>query len=59
MKNPLGIHALVWSGHWQKSDIDYAIGNSSKLGFDLIEIPLLNPYKFDLLRFLPYLKLYI
>ena len=47
MKNPLGIHALVWSGHWQRSDIDYAIGNSSKLGFDLIEIPLLNPYKFD------------
>ena len=47
MKNPLGIHALVWSGHWQRSDIDFAIGNSSKLGFDLIEIPLLNPYKFD------------
>ena len=36
MKNPLGIHALVWSGHWQRIDIDYAISNSSKLGFDLI-----------------------
>ena len=47
MKNPLGIHALVWSGHWQRSDIDFAIGKSSKIGFDLIEIPLLNPYKFD------------
>jgi len=47
MKNPLGIHALVWSGHWQRRNIDFAIGNSSKLGFDLIEIPLLNPYKFD------------
>jgi len=47
MKNPLGIHALVWSGHWQRRNIDFAIGSSSKLGFDLIEIPLLNPYKFD------------
>ena len=47
MKNPLGIHALVWTGSWQRKDIDFAIGNSSKLGFDIIEIPLLNPYNFD------------
>jgi len=47
MKNPLGIHALVWSGHWRRNDIDFAISNSSRLGFDLIEIPILNPYKFD------------
>ena len=47
MKNPLGIHALVWSGYWKRDDIDFAIGKSSKLGFDIIEIPLLNPYSFD------------
>ena len=47
MRNPLGIHALVWSGYWKRHDIDFAIGNSSKLGFDIIEIPLLNPYSFD------------
>ena len=47
MKNPLGIHALVWSGYWEKNDIDFAISKSSKLGFDIIEIPLLNPYEFD------------
>ena len=47
MKNLLGIHALVWSGYWKKNDIDFAIGKSSKLGFDIIEIPLLNPYTFD------------
>ena len=42
MRNPLGIHALVWSGYWKRNDIDFAIGKSSKLGFDIIEIPLLN-----------------
>ena len=47
MKNPLGIHALVWTGTWELKDIDFAIGSSSKLGFDIIEIPLLNPYNFD------------
>ena len=47
MKNLLGIHALVWSGYWKRNDIDFAIGKSSKLGFDIIEIPLLNPYTFD------------
>ena len=47
MKNPLGIHALVWTGTWESKDIDFAIGSSSKLGFDIIEIPLLNPYNFD------------
>ena len=44
MKNPLGIHALVWTGTWERKDIDFAIGSSSKLGFYIIEIPLLNPY---------------
>tara|TARA_B100000700_G_scaffold325178_1_gene433240 strand:+ start:254 stop:1102 length:849 start_codon:yes stop_codon:yes gene_type:complete len=47
MKNLLGIHALVWSGYWKRNDIDFAIGKSSELGFDIIEIPLLNPYSFD------------
>ena len=47
MKNPLGIHALVWAGFWEGKDIDFAIGSSAKLGFDVIEIPLLNPYKFN------------
>ena len=47
MKNPLGIHALVWAGSWNHNDIDFAVGRSSKLGFDIIEIPLLNPYHFD------------
>ena len=47
MKNPLGIHALVWTGSWERKDIDFAISSSSKLGFDIIEIPLLNPYNFN------------
>ena len=47
MKNPLGIHALVWTGSWRHKDIDFAVGSSSKFGFDIIEIPLLNPYNFD------------
>ena len=47
MKNHLGIHALVWTGSWGSKDIDFAIGSSAKLGFNVIEIPLLNPYKFN------------
>jgi len=47
MNNPLGIHALVWTGAWRHKDIDFAVGSSSQLGFDIIEIPLLNPYNFD------------
>jgi D-psicose/D-tagatose/L-ribulose 3-epimerase len=42
----LGVHALVWVGSWSESDCTTAIRSSTELGYDFIEIPLLNPYGF-------------
>lgn len=47
MKNPLGIHALVWAGSWNSEHREKAIALSAKYGYDLIEIPLLEPREID------------
>lgn len=47
MKNPLGIHALVWAGSWSEADRHKAIAGAAACGYDLIEIPLLNPSTVD------------
>lgn len=44
--NKLGVHALVWVGGWSEADCTKAIGSTAELGYDYIEIPLLNPYGF-------------
>ncbi|MFO1035796.1 MAG: sugar phosphate isomerase/epimerase family protein [Geminicoccaceae bacterium] len=44
--NKLGVHALVWVGGWSEADATKAISSSAELGYDYIEIPLLNPYGF-------------
>jgi D-psicose/D-tagatose/L-ribulose 3-epimerase len=45
--NPIGIHALVWTGGWTEPECRYAVGRTKEAGFDLIEIPLLDPDGFD------------
>jgi D-psicose/D-tagatose/L-ribulose 3-epimerase len=45
--NPLGVHALVWAGDWSESSARHAISKSAEVGFDLIEIPILEPETFD------------
>ncbi len=45
--NKLGIHALVWTGGWSEAESERAIAATAELGFDLIEIPLLDPAKVD------------
>lgn len=45
--NPLGLHALVWVGDWTPSSAKHAIASTADLGFDLIEIPLLDPTSVD------------
>lgn len=45
--NPLGLHALVWVGDWTPTSAELAIASTAKLGFDLIEIPLLDPAAVD------------
>ncbi|QWT24436.1 sugar phosphate isomerase/epimerase [Subtercola sp. PAMC28395] len=37
--NPIGIHAGLWVGDWSPASATYAISESAKAGFDLIEIP--------------------
>ena len=58
MKNSIGIHALVWSGTWNVTDIENSIKLSKNLGYDLIEIPLLDPFNFDIKNTKKYLDRY-
>ena len=44
---PLGLHALVWVGDWTAQSAKHAISSTAALGFDLIEIPLLDPSSID------------
>ncbi|HTO81589.1 MAG TPA: sugar phosphate isomerase/epimerase [Methylomirabilota bacterium] len=45
--NLLGVHALVFAGSWSKRDRERAVGGAARLGYDLIEIPLLDPKSVD------------
>ena len=43
----LGAHAFVWIGEWTTETGNRAIREAGKEGFDLLEIPLLEPQSFD------------
>ena len=45
--NPLGIHALVWVDGWSEAECARALALTKETGFDLIEIPLLDPGTVD------------
>jgi D-psicose/D-tagatose/L-ribulose 3-epimerase len=45
--NPLGVHALVWVGDWSEPSARFAIESTRETGFDLIEVPLLDPSTVD------------
>ena len=45
--NRLGVHALVWTGGWNAVDAAHAIAESKRAGYDVIEIPLLDPSSID------------
>lgn len=45
--NPLGVHALVWTGGWSKEECTNAIKGSKLAGYDLVEVPLLEPATID------------
>jgi D-psicose/D-tagatose/L-ribulose 3-epimerase len=46
--NQIGVHALVWVGGWSEADCRKAIESSKAAGFDLIEIPVLDPSTIDI-----------
>jgi D-psicose/D-tagatose/L-ribulose 3-epimerase len=48
--NKVGIHALVWVGGWSEQESRRAIGGAAATGYDLIEIPLLDPRSVDVGR---------
>jgi len=41
--NPIGVHALTWVGGWSEEECTFAARESASLGYDLVEIPLLEP----------------
>lgn len=45
--NKLGVHALVWEKGWSHEECARAIANTAALGYDLIEIPALDPSSID------------
>jgi D-psicose/D-tagatose/L-ribulose 3-epimerase len=45
--NKVGIHALVWVGGWSEAEARKAIESSRATGYDLIEIPALDPSTID------------
>jgi D-psicose/D-tagatose/L-ribulose 3-epimerase len=45
--NKLGVHALVWEKGWSHEECKRAIANTADVGFDLIEIPALDPSSID------------
>ncbi|MFZ5870960.1 MAG: sugar phosphate isomerase/epimerase family protein [Actinomycetota bacterium] len=45
--NTLGVHALVWVGGWSHQEAERAIVATARTGFDLIEIPVLDPASVD------------
>jgi D-psicose/D-tagatose/L-ribulose 3-epimerase len=42
--NPIGVHALVWVGGWTEPEARTAVESTKAAGYDLIEIPLLDPW---------------
>lgn len=46
-QNRLGVHALCWVGGWTEPEARKAIEGTARLGYDLIEIPALDPDKID------------
>ena len=43
----VGCHGLVWSGSFDPKGFEFALSNTKAVGFDLLEIPLLDPYSMD------------
>ena len=43
----IGAHALVFTGSFEQAGLTMAIEKTKQAGFDLIEIPLMDPCNFD------------
>ena len=45
--NKLGVHALVWEKGWSHDECARAVARTAEVGYDLIEIPALDPSAID------------
>ena len=45
--NKLGVHAFVWEKGWSREEAARAIGKTAEIGFDLIEISIMDPTAVD------------
>lgn len=43
----IGVHGLVWTGSFDESGMDRAIRSTREAGFDLLELPLFDPFGMD------------
>ena len=42
-----GVHAMVWAGGWSDADAERAVTSAARIGYDILEIPVMNPDDFD------------
>jgi len=48
VSNAFGVHANVWTGGWSPPEAEHAISSTAAAGYDLIEIPALDPSRIDI-----------
>jgi D-psicose/D-tagatose/L-ribulose 3-epimerase len=46
-RNPLGVHALIWVREWDTANAKLAVSLSAESGFDVVELPMLDPEAID------------
>ena len=46
--NKLGVHAFVWEKGWSHEECARAIGRTAEVGYDLIEISVMDPKLVDI-----------
>jgi D-psicose/D-tagatose/L-ribulose 3-epimerase len=47
LRNPLGVHALVWAGDTSPASVEYAVAQTAATGFDLLEFSLHDSLNMD------------
>ncbi|MFI5493737.1 sugar phosphate isomerase/epimerase family protein [Actinoplanes sp. NPDC051859] len=47
LRNPLGVHALVWAGDTSPASVAHAVAQTARTGFDLLEISLHDSLNLD------------
>jgi D-psicose/D-tagatose/L-ribulose 3-epimerase len=47
MRNPVGCHGLVWTDQFDLGSLEQVARRTAAAGFDLLEVPFMNPWAFD------------